>query len=422
MRKPIVIFLLVLSSITLSASQVANFTFTTNGLVFSVSVSTDDTQTNNTPPPPPPPPSNSEVWVDQFQRTQLGSSWIPEGNISTIISSNQLVISNAGSALWGALIRYAPFTVFSESWQIDMDYSLPQPSYGIAVGLRDLTGSSPSPIFRLFTEHSPSELQRDYWLTANSVAAIPPLSAATLISSPGQALHLTLKRQFNQITACATNKSNGSTASLSSMLNVTGTTATYSPGRSQVALWAIGTSPTYIQSISFTEIAPLTTIAAVGDSITSGIGVTDFTNRWASRLTTNVSVYAQPGCRIADAIAAEPEIALNPPSKLLLMMGGNDTQDNAFRTNYLSFCTWAASLGIQVIHLLPTPRTSIDETNFKNWIMATVPSTNIIDTFTPLVAGDGHSLNPVYDCGDGTHPNNEGNAVLAGIINNSGKL
>jgi len=51
----------------------------------------------------------------------------------------------------------------------------------------------------------------------------------------------------------------------------------------------------------------------------------------------------------------------------------------------------------------------------KDWITSRYPAGDIIDTWTSFVT-NAFSLKPIYDSGDGVHPNDLGHLLLGQII------
>lgn len=160
----------------------------------------------------------------------------------------------------------------------------------------------------------------------------------------------------------------------------------------------------------------------IGDSITHGAYATDMDGRWATQVGGTRTSYSVSGGsgdvtqRVLDKI--QNLIDYNP-TRALLMIGGNDilfsVAQATYRANYTSIRNQLVAAGIQVVHLLATPRTTTDITALNTWIQATFTTDTIIDTYTPL-KGTGTSLHATYDAGDGTHPNQAGHDLIASTI------
>ena len=102
-----------------------------------------------------------------------------------------------------------------------------------------------------------------------------------------------------------------------------------------------------------------------------------------------------------------------------MIIGGNDllfgVPSSQWQANYANLANTLQANGVKVKHCLPPPRSGTDTRPLKNWIQAHYPASDIIDLFTPMVTGT-YSLNPAYDSGDGTHPNDAGHQVIAQTI------
>ncbi len=76
--------------------------------------------------------------------------------------------------------------------------------------------------------------------------------------------------------------------------------------------------------------------------------------------------------------------------------------------------TFLDNLGVTTYVMSSAPENAFDFTAF-NTALSVAFGLDYIDDFTALKDG-GTGLNPAYDCGDGTHENNAGNAVIQGIV------
>jgi lysophospholipase L1-like esterase len=114
-----------------------------------------------------------------------------------------------------------------------------------------------------------------------------------------------------------------------------------------------------------------------------------------------------------------PEILAHQPAEAVLMIGGNDLQfgypTNQWQSQYSNLVATLQANGVRVKHCLPTPRNVVDLTPLRDWIVATYPSADIINTWTPLLQGT-NQLNILYNTGDGVHPNDAGHLILGTII------
>ena len=167
-------------------------------------------------------------------------------------------------------------------------------------------------------------------------------------------------------------------------------------------------------------------LLTIGDSITNGFGATSIFTRWSNMLLQTsedtLEVWAANGAQTVSGVTSLPYLKMLAPQNVILMIGGNDTEDGnvtvqQLHDNYLQIRNELKTNGSNVIHCLPTPRQgAVELTNYKNWMQSSAPlgSDTIVDTWTPLSSGG--VLNPIYDSGDGRHPNDAGYAVIATAI------
>lgn len=160
-----------------------------------------------------------------------------------------------------------------------------------------------------------------------------------------------------------------------------------------------------------------------GDSISDGIAATTVSNRYYSLLgmdpinSCNLSVGSD---RLNTVLTRITELLSVHGTYYMLMIGGNDLLDGTssaiWQANYASLVSQIKATGASVIHLTPTPRNPTDVRPLRTYIYNTYGTDTIVDTYTALWSGSGAGLNAAYDIGDGVHPNDAGNVVLASTI------
>lgn len=159
-----------------------------------------------------------------------------------------------------------------------------------------------------------------------------------------------------------------------------------------------------------------------GDSITFGQAATDHDSRYASLIKGNILVAGGGADTTQNLVNRLPEIRARNPRRVYIMIGGNDKlfgfSDSIYQNNLKYSRNYLSALGIEVVHLLPTPRThAIGIINFLKTEPIFARDLKI-DTNTALCNGSNpEELKSEYDSGDGLHPNNEGMAKIAEIIN-----
>lgn len=169
-----------------------------------------------------------------------------------------------------------------------------------------------------------------------------------------------------------------------------------------------------------------TKIWVSGDSKSTGRFATTIPNGWAERTrakyghVVNASGGADTTTELLNRVS---EITKFTPRRALLEMGSNDQRlgvpEATFEANYTSVVNQLEASGISVYHMLTFPESDINLTVQKNFIQGTFPASRVIDTWTPLVDVDGHSLNPIYWGDDtGLHFNDAGHLVVFNQVTN----
>lgn len=162
---------------------------------------------------------------------------------------------------------------------------------------------------------------------------------------------------------------------------------------------------------------------AVGDSITQGHTNVSFAGMWLQQLKAfktehKFQLDGMGSMRTKDMYLWKDETIKLNPKKILLMSGAND-QGFSLATqqaDYSQLVNFYKANGKTVIHLLTTPQNANNVTPLNTWKQSTFTSDIIIDTYTPLKAPSGTGLNPIYDTGDGLHPNTNGHTLLKNTI------
>ena len=161
----------------------------------------------------------------------------------------------------------------------------------------------------------------------------------------------------------------------------------------------------------------------IGASMGEGYNASDYSKAFISIVQSN---FTQKVCNesasyntTTNSINVLPEILAQQPRTAILMLGGNDMQfgypTNQWQSAYSNLVVQLQANGVRVKHCLNPPRNIVNLIPLRDWITANYPASDIIDTWTPLLSGT-NSLNPVYDSGDGIHPNDAGHLLIGNII------
>lgn len=247
--------------------------------------------------------------------------------------------------------------------------------------------------------------------------------ATVTISAPaiGNSITLTLERYHNTYHLVYRNNTSGLTSAIAAIEDLT-------EGNSVGNFTIVNLGGTYTPtSYAASTNCATNALVTIGNSITHGFGATSIYNRWSNLLVKNsetpLEVWAGNGAQTTGSVTSLPYLKLLTPRKVLMMIGGNDTEDvnvtpTTLHNTYEQIRNELTLVGARVYHCRPTPRQG--ETalaNFDTWLTTTtnLGSDVIINTRTPLQTVGG-ILRPEYDSGDGRHPNDAGYALISSII------
>ena len=377
------------------------------------------------------PPLSSTIFSDDFNRVGLGESWtIYNGaTIGIGVGDNANMMECDGS---GTLTEFASWTsspMQGENWNmtwIQHAASISSTTYGTYVGMRatDPTDGVTVRSYAAAVGYSTGSVG-DLFISDSSFNAIKSSVALSPIPEASDVLLCSFSYNVSTLTFYVTNTTQGGSLTLST--NCLDFGATYlRPEIGYPTVWAIGG---YVMIDNLAVRNTATTANSdllIGDSIGDGYASTDATNRFFG-IMQKASAGTIYNCSASSDMTAQvlmvmPQLLSYQPAKVYLMIGGNDiyhgVATDTWKTNYLNIVSNFTGRGISVYHLLPTPRTANDLTALTNFIISTYPS-SYIDTWTPLVAPDGHSLTNTCDIGDGVHPNDLGHLRVGQAITNA---
>lgn len=252
-------------------------------------------------------------------------------------------------------------------------------------------------------------------------------STSALSVTSGDSLKIIYTFKGGNIKVVGYDLTNNTSVSLTSVdnytygsINYASNTAypSFSPGNGTYLL-------TKFEYSSATIISP--DIAFVGHSIVAGYNQQGALKRAGSLL--GGVILGGSGDLISTVQARAYEIyTYVKPKYVFLMIGVNDNlSTTAYQTAYINLVDTLVVHGITVINLLATPCNSVNVTGLNSFIETTYPN-SYIDDYTPLWSGSGTTMNPLYNSGDGIHPNSagatliastvSGNSLYSGIVNN----
>jgi lysophospholipase L1-like esterase len=364
------------------------------------------------------------VWSDDFNRAFLGPNWVILGGADASISGNQLMFSESRQDL-SRQVYYDPWPICSDSWTLrwsERFSTLNTKSTGVGIGIKNFQSNGGNDrsynaiLGGAGSARGKMQIQRFDGAQQLLVSSGPAMSL-----SAGNIVDCSLTRSGWTLTAVATNRANGQISIAS--IEFSDAAGLLAPTLSRVCFYPlVGT--VYFDDLSFTiNHRKPARFTVVGGSISEGYNASSYSNGYVRLLQTN---YPQTICNdsssfntTSDAVSSLPEILAHQPTTVLLMIGGNDVQmgspPDQWQAQYSNLVAQLRVNGAIVKHCLPTPRTNVDLTLLKDWILTNYPTGDVIDTWTPLLSSVS-LLNTNYDSGDGIHPNDAGHAVISKAI------
>jgi lysophospholipase L1-like esterase len=364
------------------------------------------------------------VWSDDFNRAALGSNWVILGTANVSITNNELQFAQINTD-FSRQVYYLPWLTSSDEWTIRWTQrfgALDATSYGVGVGIKNFqaAGGNDRGYNGLLLGAGPDVGKMQ--ISRFDGGGQQPAGGGNAISiAPGNIIDCSLTRSAWTMTATASNRANAqvSTSSLvySEVSNL------IAPTISRVCFYPLG-GTVYMDNLSFTinHRKPARFIV-LGASASDGYNASSAARRYISVVQSN---FFEAVCNdsssyntTTNAISIMPEILAHQPTTAILMIGGNDLAfgypSSQWQTQYSNLVAQLQMNGIVVKHTFQTPRNSVDLRPLKDWITSRYPPGDIIDTWTPFVT-NAYSLRPIYDSGDGVHPNDAGHLLLGQII------
>jgi lysophospholipase L1-like esterase len=365
------------------------------------------------------------VWSDDFNRSALGSNWVVLGSANVNILNNELQFAQFNTD-YSRQVYYQPWLISSDEWTIRWTQrfgALDSVSYGVGVGIKNFqaAGGNDRGYNGLLLGTGPGLGQMQI-SRFDGAAQQPAAVAANAISiAAGDTIDCSLTRSGWTMTATASNRANAQVST--STLVYSESSNLIAPTISRVCFYPLG-GTVYLDNISFkiNHRKPARFIV-IGASASDGYNASIAARRYVSVVQSN---FFEAVCNdsssyntTTNAIATLPEILAHRPATAILMIGGNDLAfgypASQWQTQYSNLVAQLQAKGVAVKHTFQTPRNGVDLTPLRNWIIAHYPAADIIDTWTPFVT-NAFSLKPIYDSGDGVHPNDAGHLLLGQII------
>ena len=364
------------------------------------------------------------VWSDDFNRTALGANWIVLGNAAVSVTNNELKFAQTNT-VYSRQIYYQPWLTSSDEWTIrwtERFGALDATSFGVGVGIKNFQAAGGNDRgYNALLVGTGSDLGKMQTMRFDGVSQQLAAPANAMALAAGDVIDCSLTRSAWTITATASNRAN---AQISTSKVVFSDPANLiAPTISRICFYPLG-GAVYVDNISFAinHRRPARFIV-IGASASDGYNATTAARTYVSVVQSN---FFEAVCNdsssfntTTNSISILPEILAHRPSTAILMIGGNDLAfgypPSQWQTQYSNLVAQLQASGVAIKHTFQTPRNSVDLTPLKNWVLAHYPPGDIIDTWAPFVT-NAYSLKPIYDSGDGIHPNDVGHLLLGQII------
>jgi lysophospholipase L1-like esterase len=364
------------------------------------------------------------VWSDDFNRDSLGANWVVLGGANASVTGNELLL-NESNLNYSRQIYYDPWLTSSDSWSIRWSQrfaALNASSYGVGVGIKNFQAyGGDDRGYNGFLSGAGSDLGKMEIKRFDGGQQVLASSGPAIGMAAGDVVDCSLSRSGWTVTATASNRANAQVSTTSIVFRDAANLI--APTISRICIYSLqGT--VYLDDISFTinHRKPARFIV-MGASTSDGYNASDYSKIYVSIIQSN---FTERVCNnsssyntTADGLSVLPEVLAHHPGTAIIMIGGNDllfgVPASQWQSNYSNLAGTLQANGVKVKHCLPPPRSGLDLRPLKTWLLATYPTSDIIDTWTPMLQGT-YSLNPAYDSGDGTHPNDAGHQVLGQTI------
>lgn len=371
---------------------------------------------------------------DNFQRDDVTNSYTSVGLTSSIVDG-ELYLTNGNNDFsryirWNNMQSGDLGATTQEQYTQKIRFTN-ETTGAVGIWLGTVSISQYMPIsFQAFFNTS-SGGSRGYVSVFINGSFISPASPTALSFTNGDTIELSLQRDYFNWTITASNITNPSTPAVKTYSQ----TPTSGNSIGNIGFFCIGNyngqynvESWQIQYPNYKDAK----YAFMGHSIVQGFDNSTYTNRFADKVMSNISVnkfnyniFASGGALTTEGIKNVKEVINFNPHTVILMYGTNEASvavpTGTFAVNYNSLCNELRAAKKKIIHCLLPP------SGVAGWY-ANVPDYNsiitsegltygeiIADTYTPLL-GAAPACNPAYYHADTIHPNSTGHSLIASEI------
>jgi lysophospholipase L1-like esterase len=363
------------------------------------------------------------VWSDDFNRATLGSNWVVLGTTNAMITNNEMQLAETGSNSTRQ-VYYQPWLTCSDHWTLRWTQrfgALTSSSFGVGVGLKNFQAAGGNDTgYNAILTGAGASLGRIQIQRYNGSTQLILSSGNAMALATNNQLDCSLTRVGWTLTATASNRANAQVSTATFTFNLV---SAFTPSISRICLYSLG-GTVLLDDISFSlDRRKRSRFIVVGGSGSEGYNASSYDKTYVAVLQSN---FVEAVCNdsasyntITNSVSVLPEILAHQPGMAILMIGGKDLQFGyptaQWQNGYSNLVAQLRANGAQVRHALNTPRSVVNLLPIRDFILTNYPASEVIDTWTPFVTNS-WKLKPVYDSGDGIHPNDAGHLLLGQII------
>lgn len=331
------------------------------------------------------------------------------GNTTASISSNKIIIGTTSAGSFGDALALKTATGLNK-WKMTLELQVvnapASTTYGLGIGIKSInTYQKYQTLARLDMTNAASkgDVRIDYGGNPPYTNAV--LNTSSFAFTTGDVLRFALEQDIDKLTMTVFNLNTNA---------VKITTYTYVPSRSQPFPSNAGEFAIHIFGGSYqinsfkveTICLENAKLMCVGDSKTNGFIGTTFKTSFPQQLDDlfkgGIVNNSGGSDRTNEVLLKIPEIILMHPKRVLLNIGSNDKRSGAsfasWSTNYSNIVTQLTTAGIEVFHLLQLNESSLNFTDYNNYINSTYSSDHIVDAgFIPLESSGVHPTQSAMD-------------------------
>lgn len=266
--------------------------------------------------------------------------------------------------------------------------------------------------------------EMNFWWVDASPHRIDDAAVATPEINTGNRIRVTLARSANLVTGTVLNVTTGLSVTATKTCNMAADKNFRIPNTTKPCVWQHGGESQIVSlEVSSASISNPDYLF-IGDSKTVGFSVGgELYLRWPSLVTGGGKTYtvmAGDGEETAGIVSDMPYILEHiEPCIAVLCIGSNDLRggvsSGVWQANLDSIVDDLKTAGFTVVHVLPIPEVSLDQSSLKSYIQSTFTDDDMIDPSTNWVPYE-------HISGDGVHPSAMGSVRLAKDFINSGFL